>query len=244
MKFAVDIGHNCPVKDTGAVGIRREDDLTREVGEKLIKLLQDNGHLVRQTKPERCTDVNESLNYRIGVANLSGVDCLVSIHFNAVSFPAHGAEVYAVSRIGKAIASSVLEEICKLGFHNRGVKRANFALLTRTTMPAILVECCFCTSEHDMKLYDADSMALAIAEGLIGDIEPIENELRCLRVNFGTWVKVSTAQSTSLEPSQKAWINPGKYQLLAALSEEEGHYWVRLDNGTEGFVFAEHAELS
>lgn len=246
MKFAIDIGHNAPAKDTGAVGVNqvREDDLTKEVGEKLIKLLEDNDHVVVRTAPSSSTHVNQSLKHRVDVANFNNADIFISIHFNASNYRGHGAEVYALSKVGKAIGQSILDEICQLGFHDRGVKRANFYVLRKTSMPAVLVECCFCDSKKDMKLYDADAMALAIAEGLIGDLPPIPNELRTLRVTDNTWLKATTEQSENLNPAEKIWLETGKYQLLAALPEEEGHYFVRLDNGTEGFIFAGHSELS
>lgn len=245
MKIAVDIGHNCPTKDTGAVGIRREDQLTYEVGEKVIKLLEDNDHLVIRTDLQSCDSVQASLDHRIAKANLSRANIFVSIHFNAANYHAHGVEVYAVSRISRGIAREVLDQIVALGFHNRRVKKANFRVLTETSMPAILIECCFCDSKRDMNLYDADSMALAIVEGLIGDIpDEIPNELRTLRIESGTWLKSSTQQSTKLEPSQKIWLGTGKHQLLAALPEEEGHYWVRLNNEQEGFIFAGHCKIT
>ena len=39
MKFGIDIGHNCP-PDSGAGGIKSEDKLTMEVGNKVIAKLK------------------------------------------------------------------------------------------------------------------------------------------------------------------------------------------------------------
>ncbi len=246
MKFAIDIGHNAPSKDTGAIGVNqvREDDLTREVGERLIELLEAADHQVIRTAPKSCSSVNQSLRHRCSVANNAKADTFVSIHFNAFNNKAYGAEVYAASKIGRGIGRSILDEICELGFYDRGVKNANFYVLKNTTMPAVLVECCFCDSEKDMKLFDPLAMALAIAEGLIGDLAPIDDELRTLRITANTWLKATTEQSEHLPPSQKVWMEVGKYQVLAALPEEEGHHFIRLQNGTEGFIFAGHCEVS
>ena len=243
MKFAIDIGHNAPV-DTGAVGFENEDNLTRSVGQKLIEILVKNGHYVVETCPGRCSTLNQSLKYRVTVANLENVDVFVSIHFNAVNFSAHGTEVYALSKTGGAIAKSILDEIVKLGFYNRGVKLANFYVLRHTTMPAVLVECCFVDSHRDMSIFNADKMAVAIAEGLIGKLPPVENELRTLRVNTNTWLKSTVEQSSNLANDQKSWLRANKYQVLAALPEEEGHHWVRLKDGSQGFVFAGHCQVS
>lgn len=246
MKIAIDIGHNAPYKDTGAVGVNqvREDDLTKAVGERLIELLEAADHKVIRTAPKSCINVNQSLRHRCSVANKAQADVFVSIHFNAFNSRAHGTEVFATSRIGQGIAKEILQEICKLGFYNRGVKTANFYVLKNTTMPAVLVECCFCDSQKDMDLYDPDAMSLAIAEGLIGDLPQIKDELRTLRITDNTWLKATTEQAEDLPPSQKVWMKTGKYQILAALPEEEAHHFVRLQDGTEGFIFAGHCQVS
>ncbi|MGF1588374.1 MAG: N-acetylmuramoyl-L-alanine amidase [Pleurocapsa sp.] len=206
MKFAIDIGHNAPPKDTGAVGIKREDNLCKEVGEKLISLLEKAGHLVVRTAPLHGITVNNSLKHHCEVANFSQADLFVSIHFNAANYRAYGSEVYALSTAGAAIGKSILTEICKLGFFNRGVKRANFYVLKRTTMPAVLVECCFCDSQKDMAMFKADSMALAIAKGLIGDLPSLPDELRTLRIKENTWLKETTEQAKDLKDGQKTWL--------------------------------------
>lgn len=243
MKIAVDIGHNAPV-DTGAVGIKKEDDLNLAVGQKLIKILLDNGHQVIETCPHKAAHVNYSLQNRVAVANNSDADIFVSIHFNAANFHAHGAEVYAWSKAGGAIARSILNEIVELGFHNRGVKKANFYVLRKTSMPAVLVECCFCDSRKDMSIFVADTMAQAIAEGLIGEIKPMPNEMRTLTIKHQTYFKATVEQAKDLPPEQRSLMKPAKYQVLAALPEEEGHHWVRMLNGKEGFIFAGHSEIS
>ena len=243
MKIAIDIGHNAPI-DTGAVGIRREDKMTADVGQRLTKILIENGHYVVETCPSRASTVTSSLQSRVSVANRAGVDIFVSIHFNAANFRAHGAECYAVSKVGAGIARSILEEITDLGFYNRGVKRAPFYVLKHTTMPAVLVECCFCDSNKDMNLYHPDLMAKAIAEGLIGQLPDNRLDLRTLRVNNPTWLKASTEQARYLSSDKKHPIEKGKYQLNGALPEEESHYWVRLNDGKEGFIYSGHADLS
>ncbi len=246
MKFAVDIGHNAPNKDTGAVGVNkvREDELTQDVGKKLIDILENSGHQVIETAPKSCTSVNESLRHRCNVANSANVDIFLSIHFNAFNGKAHGTEIYAISPVGSAIGKSIVTEISNLGFFNRGVKKANFYVLANTNMPAVLIECCFCDSKKDMDLYDPDSMALAIAQGLIGDLAQIADKPSTLEITQNTWLKATTEQSQMLKPSQKVWMKAGKYQILASLPEEEAHHFVRLENETEGFIFAGHCEVS
>lgn len=167
MKFAIDLGHNV-ANDGGAVGIRRENDLIMEVGKSVIQLLRNAGHEVIECKPTWASSENDSLNRRVRTANASNADVAVSIHFNAFhDSRANGTETYAVSSQGRYYASRVNNNIVALGYRNRGVKSANFAFLLNTLMPAILIECCFCTSPTDMKLFNAKKMAQAIVNGLL-----------------------------------------------------------------------------
>ena len=243
MKFAIDIGHNAPTKDTGARGIKYEDILTKEVGKRVIKILRAAGHVVVETCPKNSPSLNYSLQHRVEVANNSQADIFVSIHFNAFNRRAYGSEVFAISKAGAAIARSILDEIVKLGFHDRGVKRAPFYVIKHTNMPAVLVECCFCDSNRDMEIYDPIRMAEAIAAGLIGELPGNENELRTLRVKQDTWLKKSTDQAKNLRITQKRWIDEGKYQVLSAIGSEEQHHFIKLQDGSEWFIYTEHAAI-
>lgn len=243
MKFAIDIGHNAPRFDTGARGIKFEDVLTKEVGERLIALLRSSGHIVVETCPKGCSSLGGSLQHRVEVANDSQADIFVSIHFNAFNRRAFGSEVFALSKAGAVIGRSILYEIVKLGFHNRGVKRAPFYVLKYTAMPAVLVECCFCDSSKDMQLYDPIEMATAIAVGLIGELPEPDNGLRSLIVEQDTWLKKSTDQAKNLPDQKKEWIKQGKYQILAHTGSEEHHHYIKLVNEQEWFIYAGHAEI-
>jgi N-acetylmuramoyl-L-alanine amidase len=170
MKFGIDIGHNCP-PDSGADGIKSENKLTMEVGNKVIAKLESLGHTVISCKPNSASTVNQSLGSRCEKANNSGVDFFVSIHFNAFNGQANGTEVFAISDAGRKVAQKVLDEIVKLGFFNRGVKSgSHLYVLRRTNMPGILVEGCFIDSAKDMQLYDGEAMANAIVAGLTGKV--------------------------------------------------------------------------
>lgn len=170
MKFGIDIGHNCP-PDSGAKGIKSEDNLTMEVGNKVIAKLESLGHTVIPCKPNSASTVNQSLGSRCEKANNNRVDFFVSIHFNAFNGQANGTEVFAISDAGQKVAQKVLDEIVKLGFFNRGVKSgSHLYVLRRTNMPGILIEGCFIDSAKDMQLYDGEKMANAIVTGLTGKV--------------------------------------------------------------------------
>ncbi|RUR86065.1 N-acetylmuramoyl-L-alanine amidase [Chlorogloeopsis fritschii PCC 9212] len=182
MKYGIDIGHNCP-PDTGARGIKFEDNLTVDVGNRVIAKLKALGHQVVECKPTSASTVGDSLRKRCAKANASNIDVFVSIHFNAFNRQANGTEVFAASDAGRKIAKSVLNEIVKLGFFNRGVKNGSHLYVVRNTdMTAILVEGCFIDSQKDMALYNPEAMANAIVKGLTGKlpdnipVDPVEDE--------------------------------------------------------------------
>ncbi|MEH1769286.1 MAG: N-acetylmuramoyl-L-alanine amidase [Nostoc sp.] len=173
MKFGIDSGHNCP-PDTGANGIRFEDNLTLDVGNRVIAKLRALGNEVVVCRPSSARTVTESLSKRCSTANSSKVDIYVAIHFNCFNGQANGTEVYATSDTGNKIAKPVLDEIVKLGFFNRGIKSgSHLYVLKHTDMPAILVEGCFIDSQKDMNLFDPEAMANAIVKGLTGKVSSV-----------------------------------------------------------------------
>ncbi len=250
MKFGIDMGHNCPPHDVGASGVRQEDVVIKEVGTRLIAKLAAAGHSVINCTPTSAVSVNDSLRKRANKANSNNVDIFVSIHFNAFqpTSKAMGAEVYGISQTSQAIAKSVLTEIVKLGFKNRGVKNTRFSVLVNTSMPAILIECCFVDSQADMDLFDAEKMAEAIKVGLIGDADDNSTpEPATLRITQKTVLKPSTEQSSELEASTLVGIEPGDYAVLDVRLEER-HFWVKWPdksqaNRDEHFIFEEFAKI-
>ncbi|AUS99955.1 N-acetylmuramoyl-L-alanine amidase [Nostoc sp. CENA543] len=249
MKFGIDMGHNCPY-DTGTVGLKKEDDLTKEVGTLLIKKLKDAGHTVIDCTPKTAVSLDNSLRQRTDKANENNVNVFVSIHFNSAKSKADGTEVFAISNASKGIAESVLKEILKLGFRNRGVKSGNFFVLKHTAMPAILVECCFCNSPIDMERFNAEQMAEAIKDGLIGEgdeDEPKPDKDYILEITVPTVLKPSTQQASDLPKESVFSIQPGNYSILNYVFEEQ-HYCVTWTDKSIGdrnkhFVFAEHCKI-
>ena len=247
MKFGIDIGHNCPPYDTGAVGIQKEDNLTKAVGMGVMEKLTRAGHSVVDCTPKSASNLNSSLLQRTSKANQAQVDVFVSIHFNAFNGKASGSEVYAISNSGRVIAASVQAELVKLGYRNRGVKNRQFFVLKNTAMPAILIECCFCDSPEDMAKFDVEKMATAITTGLIGETNQSSEEYT-LEITQPTLLKPSTEQSASLAPETCIEISEGKYPILD-FSFEENHYWVKWQDQSMGdrqehFIFAGHSKVA
>ncbi|BDA70231.1 hypothetical protein CAL7716_043970 [Calothrix sp. PCC 7716] len=168
MKLAIDIGHNCP-PDTGAIGIKHECKLTKELGLLLISELNKIPSIKAiNVTPDKASTVRESLNLRVINANRIKADYYISLHFNAFNKRANGTEIFAISQDGKRLAKAILSDICKLGYVNRGVKNgSHLHVLRNTKMPAILIEVCFIDSSLDMSIYKTREMVEAIIDGLI-----------------------------------------------------------------------------
>ena len=168
MKINLDMGHVLRGADTGAEGCgRREQDCTREIGYKVKAKLESLGHSVCVCSIDSASTVNESLAARANRANANGGDLYVSIHLNAGG--GHGTEVYTYQGNPLSSARNVLNNICRLGYTIRGIKGANLYVINHTTMPAMLIECCFIDSCEDMNRYNAEDIANAIVKGLVGE---------------------------------------------------------------------------
>lgn len=230
MLFAIDIGHNCPPRDIGAAHKQyREDILAKQVGELVIQKLKARGHRTILVTPRTARNVNHSLAQRAGKANRYRANYFVSIHFNAAgNTSANGSEIYIYNYHSSArgLAQEVLNNIVDLGFTNRKVKARKFRVLELTRMPAILVECCFLTSDKDMQLFNAEKMATAIVDGLVGKDEeiPIPGKLKVVNT---TYAKPSTKQSRQINRGELYTIKPGEYKAKL-VADEEAHYVVEL----------------
>lgn len=167
-KFNVHAGHNSFTP--GASGFFPETEENRVIKDKVIKLLVNEGHTVYDCTDEDGKTSSQNLVNIVTKCNSNEVDLDISIHFNCFhTGTAHGVEVYQYSDKTLEIATRICENISKLGFYNRGVKDGtHLYVLKKTNARAILIECCFCNNAEDFNLYNADTMAKAIAEGILG----------------------------------------------------------------------------
>lgn len=165
-RLAIDIGHNAKY-DSGAIGIRKEDELTLEVGNRVIAKLKALGYEVINCSPSNTSSLLDSLSQRTNKANAAQADLFVSIHFNAGG--GKGSEAFVVSNYIKSRAERVLSNLSAIGYVNRGVKydQRGLYVLKNTDMPAMLIECAFIDSEEDMQRYNAENIANAIVNGII-----------------------------------------------------------------------------
>jgi len=172
MKISIDAGHNC-TPDTGAIGIKKEDVLNKEVVGKIINKLQSMNTIIIDCTPygKVFSNVSQSLQYRCNKANASNSDLHLCIHFNMGG--GEGVECYVISQTAIKYATKICNEMTLLGYRNRGVKDGSHLFVVKNTnMPCVLVECCFLDSTKDMGMYNADSIASAIIKAVVGNLIP------------------------------------------------------------------------
>ena len=168
MKIGIDLGHGCNY-DGGAVGIIKEEEIINTVGNKVISKLRALGHNVIECRPSTASSTSNSLNKRCATANNNNVELFVSIHANAGG--GVGTEIYTYNAKQHSYAVNVLNNICSLGFRNRGIKSGNnLAVINGTSMEAMLIEICFVDTQSDVDLYrnNIENIADAIVKGLVG----------------------------------------------------------------------------
>ena len=177
MKINIHAGHNPKGKVAcGAVGLLDESTENRNVVKELKNYLEKEGHTVYDCTCNNGTSVADVINKITSKSNANAVDLDISVHFNSGANDklgngkSTGAEclIYNTSNNKEVIAKRICANIAQLGFKNRGVKiRTDLSILRKTKAPCVLVECCFIDDLDDIKLYNAKSMAKAIAQGIL-----------------------------------------------------------------------------
>lgn len=155
--------------DPGAVSPNGvpEAAITATVGKLVSKYLQDAGYTAPVLQ-------NDSLLTVVTAANNWPADIFVSIHCNAAENPAaQGSETFHIAggakseRLARCIQMQI---VTSLPITNRGVKTADFYVLRKTDMPAVLVELAFLSNDYDESLLTdparQENFAMAIARGV------------------------------------------------------------------------------
>ncbi len=207
----LDAGHGG--HDKGATsGYGCEKDFALDVAKQLKPLLEAKGFKVIMTRDR---DVFVPLELRARIANAQKDAIFVSIHFNATNSnpTASGFEIYSLTPVGSpstqddGLALSFVNrqngspvdapslELSAAVYHSvlgslpefdRGIKRARFAVLRLTKIPAILIEGGFLTERGESRLIAnkdwRTKYAQAISVGIDGYRNLVDNKTRPLTV--------------------------------------------------------------
>lgn len=178
--ITLDAGHGG--SDPGAIGSdgTKEKNITLPITKMLKEILEDKGAKVYMT---RTTDVDvfgpnasdaEELQARVNVGEKYNSDMFVSLHINSsVNKNVGGFSTYYYPKTDNdlRLAKNIQNKLAaNFGVDDLGVRQANFYVIKRISMPAVLVEMCFISNEKELTLMKGQwfqkKTARLIAEGI------------------------------------------------------------------------------
>lgn len=178
--ITLDAGHGG--SDPGAIGSdgTKEKNITLPITKMLKEILEDKGAKVYMT---RTTDVDvfgpnasdaEELQARVNVGEKYNSDMFVSLHVNSsVNKNVGGFSTYYYPKTDNdlRLAKNIQNKLAaNFGVDDLGVRQANFYVIKRISMPAVLVEMCFISNEKELTLMKGQwfqkKTARLIAEGI------------------------------------------------------------------------------
>lgn len=205
MKIAIAGGHSRAAK--GASKYLDEYECDRAYVAKLIPALRAAGHTVVDCSNEKTTE-NAELAEEVRLANASGADLFLAVHFN--SGGGTGTEcftyTYNTSQLAKDICAKMSANVANvLGLRNRGAKTDGFYVLRETNMPALLLEVCFVDSLADKAAWDRTSWE-ALTEAVVSAIGQTPVATGWQKDSKGWWYK----NADGTYPAN-AWCKLGGY---------------------------------
>lgn len=166
----IDAGHGGHDGGATANGLK-EKDLTLDIAKRIQSKLKGSELKVIMT---RSTDKYLTLSERANIANRNKADLFVSVHINSGGGTGFESFIYSgnvsanTQKLQETIHRNIMDQ---MDVADRGEKRANFAVVRQTSMPAVLTENLFIDTKADAaKLKDSkqlDKIAQGHADGII-----------------------------------------------------------------------------
>lgn len=200
MRVGKDDGHGVNF-DWGADGRGNggclEEEIINAIGGNMNVHLRNMGHEVINMRPPNAASLEDSLFQRCNIANMNGVDIVVSLHANA-TIGGTGTEIYTYNADPLPEALYILSEMERIGFKNRGIKDGSqLAVINGTSARAMLIEICFCDNREDVIKYqnNIDTIARIIVSGITGvNIVQPPHEEKLIRVQVGAFKNRAAAE--------------------------------------------------
>ncbi len=179
--IVIDPGHGG--SDSGAVGANQsqEKNLTMAIADRLRLLLEKAGTKVIMTRKNdrdvfgpNASAVDE-LKARATIANVNKADVFVSIHIDAFTNRVAGGTstyYYQKTPYDAMLARSIQSFTAPAGgLQDRGARPANYYVIKRTNMPAVLTEIAFISNPAEEQLLNKPDFQQKMAQGIYDGLE-------------------------------------------------------------------------
>ncbi|MFA5424719.1 MAG: N-acetylmuramoyl-L-alanine amidase [Phycisphaerae bacterium] len=167
----IDPGHGG--KDPGAISVKGfyEKTVNLSVARKLADRLRKRGLNVILT---RNSDVFVELEQRAAIANQRKADLFVSIHADSsLTRTEKGYSVYVAKQASygsQKVARAIAAQLHTLSPDGNGIKQADYRVLVKTKMPAVLVEMGYISNHGEAALISTDAFQNRIADAISAGI--------------------------------------------------------------------------
>jgi N-acetylmuramoyl-L-alanine amidase len=174
IKVVIDAGHGA--KDPGGISItgKQEKDFNLTMANKVNMLLSADKRI--EVLMTRNDDTFVELDDRAKLANEHQVDLFLSIHGNKYVPKISGVETYYSRTDSIAFADLIHKNtVAAAGFPDRSVRQADFRVIAKTTMPAVLVEVGYLSNQSDEASMFKDAFQNQVAASLASAIKEYLN---------------------------------------------------------------------
>ena len=124
----------------------------------------------------RSDDTFIPLDGRVSFANDIQTDLFLSIHGNSAKASVSGTETYYNRPESIAFANVIHKNVvAAAGFPDRKVREADFRVITKTTMPAVLVEVGYLSNKNDESAMYKEAFQDKVAASIVAAIKEYLN---------------------------------------------------------------------